>query len=245
MQTATITRQTRPPQAAHVAPVAPPTLPRSLGLCRHEHCSLSALRGESRALARGEPLFRFGDELVSLYNVHAGQFKTSIESPGRPSQISEFHLTDEVLGLDGIGTGRHTLTAVALEDAWVEVLPYDDLSDRLLRSRALRQQLWRLLGREMARDQTLALLLCSATALARVAAFVLDLSSRLQDRGFSPTSLVLRMTRAEIGSYLGLQLETVSRSFSRLRDDGVIDIRQRHVQVRDASALRRVAREIS
>jgi CRP/FNR family transcriptional regulator len=101
----------------------------------------------------------------------------------------------------------------------------------------LQRQFHKILSREIVRDQVVMTLLGSMRAEERVAAFLLNLTQRLKDRGFSPTSLLLRMTREEIGTYLGLKLETVSRCFSRLHEDGVLRVRQRHIQVLDPAAL--------
>jgi CRP/FNR family transcriptional regulator len=99
------------------------------------------------------------------------------------------------------------------------------------------------MGREIVRDHGVMLLLGSMRAEARLAAFLLNLTQRLQARGFSASSLVLRMTREEIGSYLGLKLETVSRSFSRFQEDGLLDVKQRDIRVLDADGLRRLLNE--
>ena len=143
----------------------------------------------------------------------------------------------EVLGLDGIGTDRHTCDAVALEDSQVCIIPYHQLEDLSREITDLQRHFHRIMSREIVRDHGVMLLLGSMRAEERLAAFLLNLTQRLRSRGFSASSLVLRMTREEIGSYLGLKLETVSRAFSKFQDDGVLEVKQRQIRVLDAEAL--------
>jgi len=146
----------------------------------------------------------------------------------------------ELLGLDGIGTDRHTCDAVALEDANVCVIPYHQLEGLARELSDLQRQFHRIMSREIVRDHGVMLLLGSMRAEERLAAFLLNLTQRLRARGFSGCSLILRMTREEIGSYLGLKLETVSRAFSRFQDDGMLEVRQRHIEILDAEALQKL-----
>jgi CRP/FNR family transcriptional regulator len=202
---------------------------------------LSGLTAERRNVPRGSALFRNGDPLEALYEVHEGVFKTClIDATGR-SQVTGFQMSGEMLGLDGIGAERHCVDAVALEDVRVCVIPFAGLNELLQDSSALQRLFHKALSREIVREHAMMLLLGTLTAAGRIAAFVLDLSQRVFERGGSPSVLVLCMTREEIGSYLGLQIETVSRAFSRLQNEGVLDIRNRHVLVLDPVALRRIA----
>lgn len=198
---------------------------------------LQALAAERRRVARGAELFRQGDSLAALYEIHAGVFKTCLSDKDGHCQVTGFHMTGELLGLDGIGAGRHSVAAVALEDALVCVVPYDALNCLLQESAALQHEFHRAMSREIVRAHAFMLLLGSVAAEGRVAAFLLDLIGRLRARGFSSSALVLRMSRDEIGSCLGLQLETVSRTFSRLQSDGVLVVRKRCVHVLDEAAL--------
>jgi CRP/FNR family transcriptional regulator len=149
-------------------------------------------------------------------------------------------MAGELLGLDGIGSGHHTVNAEALEDSQVCVLPFSDLESLAREFGALQTQLHRIMSREIVRDHGVMLLLGSMRAEERVAAFLLNLTQRLQARGFSASELVLRMTREEIGSYLGLKLETVSRTFSKFQEDGVLDVKQRQITVRQPEVLQRM-----
>lgn len=204
---------------------------------------LETLVAERRRVARGVELFRQGDSLAALYEVHAGLFKTCLTDKNGHCQVTGFHMTGELLGLDGIGAGRHSVAAVALEDALVCVIPYDALNRLFEEFATLQHEFHRVMSREIVRAHALMLLLGSVAAEGRVAAFLLDLIERLRARGFSSSALVLRMSRDEIGSCLGLQLETVSRTFSSLQSDGVLVVRKRCIHVLDETALRRIVQE--
>jgi len=145
-----------------------------------------------------------------------------------------------LLGLDGIGTDRHTCDAVALEDSQVCVIPFHQLEDLSRELSDLQRHLHKIMSREIVRDHGVMLLLGSMRAEERLAAFLLNLTQRLRTRGFSGSELILRMTREEIGSYLGLKLETVSRAFSKFQEDGILEVKQRHIRVLDAEALGRL-----
>ena len=152
-------------------------------------------------------------------------------------------MAGEMIGLDGIGTDRHTCDAVALEDAAGlrdAVRPLEELSREVS---ALQHQFHKIMSREIVREHGVMLLLGSMRAEERLAAFLLNLTQRLQARGFSRSELVLRMTREEIGSYLGLKLETVSRTFSKFAEDGIVEVKQRHVRILDTAALRRIVNQ--
>jgi CRP/FNR family transcriptional regulator, anaerobic regulatory protein len=196
-----------------------------VGFSDRELDRLDSMVATRRTVHRGELLFRTGDVFGSLYAVRTGFFKTRVSSEDGRDQVTGFQMAGELLGLDGIGSERHTCDAVALEDSQVCVIPYGQLE---------------YMSREIVRDHGVMLLLGSMRAEERLAAFLLNLTQRLQARGFSPSSLVLRMTREEIGTYLGLKLETVSRCFSKFQDDGVLQVRQRHVHVLDPDALQKL-----
>ncbi len=193
-----------------------------------------------RAVARGEALFHVGDAFASLYAVRTGFFKTCVSSEDGRDQVTGFQMAGELLGLDGIGTDRHTCDAVALEDSQVCVIPYHQLEDLSRELSDLQRHFHKIMSREIVRDHGVMLLLGSMRAEERLAAFLLNLTQRLRTRGFSPSSLILRMTREEIGSYLGLKLETVSRAFSRFQDDGILSVKQRQIEVLDPDALQRL-----
>lgn len=198
---------------------------------------LDTMVATRRSVGRGETLFRVGDAFSSLYAVRTGFFKTCVSSEDGRDQVTGFQMAGELLGLDGIGTERHTCDAVALEDSQVCVIPFHDLEDLSREFSDLQRQFHKIMSREIVRDHGVMLLLGSMRAEERLAAFLVNLTQRLKSRGFSPSSLILRMTREEIGSYLGLKLETVSRTFSKFQDDGLLEVKQRHIRVLDAQGL--------
>ncbi len=170
-----------------------------------------------RKVARGATLFRVGDPFDAVFPVWTGFFKTVVASDQGLEQVTGFHMFGELLGLGGIDTGRHEVDAIALEDSQVCVVPYAGLSSLLRELPTLQQHFYRVMSREIAGDHLAMLRLGSMHAEERLAAFLLNLMHRLQARGFSESSVLLRMSREEIGSYLGLKLETVSRTFSKFQ----------------------------
>ena len=211
-----------------------------VGLDPNDMERLDSLVENRRTLKRGEALYSAGESFRSLYAVRTGFFKTRVAAEDGRDQVTGFQMAGELLGFDGIGTERHTCDAVALEDSQVCVIPFTQLESLSRQFGELQRQLHKVMSREIVREHGVMLLLGSMRAEERLAAFLLNLTQRLQARGFSPTSLVLRMTREEIGSYLGLKLETVSRAFSKFQDDGVLEVKQRQLRVLDEAALRQV-----
>ncbi len=214
-----------------------------MGLSDADLQHIDRLVGARHSLKRGETLFQAGDPFASLYAVRSGFFKTRVATEGGRDQVTGFQMAGELLGLDGISSERHTCDAVALEDSEVCLIPYARLEETSRDVVALQRQFHKVMSREIVRDHGVMLLLGGMRAESRLAAFLLNLAQRLQARGFSASSMVLRMTREEIGSYLGLKLETVSRSFSRFHDDGLLEVRQRAIRVLDAAGLRRLVDE--
>ncbi len=211
-----------------------------VGLSNSDLEQLDKLVGTRRQVLRGNALFRSGDSFHALYAVRTGFFKTRVSSEGGRDQVTGFQMAGELLGLDGISTDRHSCDAVALEDSQVCVIPYEQLESLTREFSELQRQFHKIMSREIVRDHGVMLLLGSMRAEERLAAFLLNLTQRLQARGFSAAALVLRMTREEIGSYLGLKLETVSRTFSKFQDDGILEVKQRHLRVLDLPSLQRL-----
>ncbi len=191
-----------------------------------------------RRVARGASLYHSGDGFESLYAVRSGAFKTVGTSRQGDEKITGFHLSGELLGLDAISSGRHGFSAVALEDSEVCAIPFAQLERMAMAVPALQHQLLRVISGDISRDQGLMLLLGSMSAEQRIAAFLLSLSRRHLRLGYSASRFVLRMTREEIGNYLGLTLETVSRLLSRFQREGFISVQQREVEIRNAGSLR-------
>ena len=190
-----------------------------------------------RRVARGASLYRSGDGFASVYAVRSGSFKTLGISRQGDEKVTGFHLPGEFLGLDAVSSGRHAYSAVALEDSEVCILPFPALEKMAMSMPALQHQLLRLVASDMSHDHGLMALLGSMSAEQRLAAFLMSLSRRHQRLGFSPIRFVLRMTRDEIGNYLGLTLETVSRLLSRFQREGLIAVHQRDVELRNSARL--------
>jgi CRP/FNR family transcriptional regulator, anaerobic regulatory protein len=208
-------------------------LPR--GIADRDSGLFDAMVYTRKRVKRGETLFRAGGAFDSLYAVRSGFFKSSVVLEDGRDQVTGFHMAGELLGMDGIGTDSHQADVTALEDSEVCVIPYARLSEP-----DLQRQLQRVMSREIVRDQGVMMLLGTMRAEERLAAFLLNLSQRFVARGFSSCEFHLRMTRDEIGSYLGLSLETVSRLFSRFQDEGHITVQQRHICIRNLAGLKAV-----
>ncbi|HWK82940.1 MAG TPA: helix-turn-helix domain-containing protein [Caldimonas sp.] len=190
-----------------------------------------------RRVAHGETLFRTGDRLDSVYAVWTGFFKTIVTSNQGREQVTGFQMGGEMLGLDGIDTGRHEVDATALEDSQVFQIPFAELEALGREVPSLQRQFHKIMSREIGRDSRAMLLLGTMYAEERVAAFLLDLTHRLQARGYSASSVLLRMSREEIGSFLGLKLETVSRTFSKFQASGLLFVQQKQIQITDPVGL--------
>jgi len=193
-----------------------------------------------RKIKRGTTLFSNGEKFTSLYAIRTGFFKTCIATEDGRDQVTGFQMAGEVIGLDGIVNDHHTCDAVALEDAEVCVMPFDRIEEISREVNALQHHVHKIMSREIVREHGVMLLLGSMRAEERLAAFLLNLVQRLHARGFSQHELILRMTREEIGSYLGLKLETVSRTFSKFVEDGIVEVKQRHVHILEPEALKRI-----
>lgn len=188
-------------------------------------------------VSRGSYLYRAGDELHALYVIRAGWVKNSVLLKDGREQVSGFHMMGDLMGLEAINANRHMCAAIALEDSEVCEIPLAVL-DRLLHDiPSLQRHFNRVMSREISHDYGVMLLLGSMRAEERLAAFLLNLSQRFAVRGFSATEFHLRMTREDIGSYLGLKPETVSRLFSRFAEQGLVDVSNRRVRIIEKEAV--------
>jgi CRP/FNR family transcriptional regulator len=211
-----------------------------VGLSDSELKRVDELVTQRRSIKRGSALLHNGEAFSALYAVRTGFFKTSLTTEDGRDQVTGFQMAGEIIGLDGIVNEQHTCDAIALEDAEVCVMPFDRIEDISREVGALQKHVHRIMSREIVREHGVMLLLGSMRAEERLAAFLLNLVQRLQARGFSRSELILRMTREEIGSYLGMKLETVSRTFSKFADEGIIEVNQRHIHIQDSEALKRL-----
>jgi CRP/FNR family transcriptional regulator len=204
---------------------------------------LDALVTSRLRLKKGDALYRTGAAFTSLYAIRLGSCKTTILAEDGHEQIAGYHMLGDVIGLDGIGGGRHGCEAVALEDTEVCALPFNRLEELARSVPALQRNLHQFLSRDIGRDQNMMLLLGSMRAEERLAVFLLNLSDRYRQRGYSSTEFVLRMTREEIGSYLGLKLETVSRLLSHFQKEGLIQVQGRTLKLLDITALKQLSNQ--
>jgi len=195
------------------------------------------LNGSRLRLRRNAKLYRSGDRFESLFVVRYGFMKSTAGTEDGREQVIGFHLKGDLVGFDGIATQRHCCELVALEGTELIVIPAASILGSDPESQPLREFVHRAMSQELIREQKALLLLGRMKAEQRVASFLLDLAQRFKARGYSRSEFVLRMTRAEIGSYLGVTLETVSRCLSRFMLDGLIERRARHVRIIDAAAL--------
>jgi len=210
------------------------------GLCLDELERVENIVYARRRVKRGEALFNAGGQFNAVYAIRSGFFKTSVLDGEGREQVTGFFMGGELVGLDGLGSGAYNGTAVALEDSEICVLPYARIEEMAREVPALQRHLHAVLAREIVRDHGVMLLLGSMRAEERLATFLLNLSRRFVRRGYSASDFHLRMTREELGSYLGLKLETVSRLFSQFQADGLIDVQQKHVRILDIPGLERV-----
>lgn len=209
-----------------------------VGLNRNEFAQLDAVIKQSRRLKRGEYLFRNGEAFESLYAIRTGFFKTGVASHDGREQVTGFHMSGELIGMDGISANIHGCDAVALEDSEVCELPFNRLESLGREIPSLHRHFYRLMSKEIIRDQGVMLLLGNMKAEERLAAFLLNISHRLFSRGFAANDFILRMSREEIGSFLGLKLETVSRTLSKFQKNGWIIVEHKHIQLLQPQLLK-------
>jgi CRP/FNR family transcriptional regulator, anaerobic regulatory protein len=202
---------------------------------------IDSLVTERLQLRKGEALYRAGDPFAALFAIRLGSCKTTVLSEKGYEQVAGYHMIGDIMGLDGIGAEKHVGDAVALEDTEICVLPFQRLEELARQMPSLQYNLHRILSRQIGRDEHVMLLLGSMRAEERLAVFLLSLSRRYHERGYSETEFVLRLTREDIGSYLGLTLETISRLLSRFQASGLLQVQGRVVKLLDLPGLKRLA----
>ena len=212
-----------------------------VGLDQKELAQLDGIIRRRRPMQRAEHRFVSGEAFTSIYAVRSGSIKTySLTEDGR-EQVTGFFLPGELVGLDAIGSGVQSSSARALETTSVCEIPFGELEVLGEQIPSLPKQLLRIMSREMHQDQLLLMLLGKRSADERLAAFLISLSLRFGQRGYSSSEFNLSMSRNDIGNYLGLAVETVSRLFSRLQEEGILAVRSRHVRLLDLPRLRVLA----
>ena len=207
------------------------------GLAGSDVQRLDGLMFGRRKVKPGQPLYREGEKFQFIYAVRTGTFKSSLALKDGREQVTGFHMAGELMGLDGVAQGTHASTATALEDAEICAIPYAHLNELAAGNSNMQHIVSRLMSREIVREHSLMMLLGSMNAEERLAAFLLNLSQRMKARGYSASEFHLRMSRAEIGSYLGMKLETVSRTFSAFAHQRLLEVDKKHVRITNLEGL--------
>jgi len=210
------------------------------GLSAEELPKLETLICSARTVQRGETLYRSGDHFDSIYAVRSGSMKTVMTHRDGREQVTGLRLAGEALGLDGISADVYACSAVALEDSTVCIVPYSALKLLCREISSMQERMHKLLGAQIVSEAAQMMVLGSLSADERVAAFLLDVSQRNAQRGYSCSEFNLRMTREDMGSYLGMTLETVSRTLSRFQKRGLIDTQGKHIRIVDLEGLQQV-----
>ncbi len=192
-------------------------------------------------LERGEALFRIGNAHRALYAVRSGSFKTFMVTPEGAEQVTGFYFPGELLGLDGFGDDQHHCQAIALETSTVCALTLQDFDRLCCNLTSLRHQLLSLMGREIHHDHQILMALGQMKGEERLATFLLNLSERFRKRGCSAHEFNLSMPRHDLANYLGLAVETLSRMFSKMQEDGIIHANRRLIRIVDMERLRAMA----
>lgn len=219
--------------------LSPVCLP--LAVRNEEVDQLDNIIKRSRPLRKGEHVFGPGDAFTSVFAVRSGAFKTYTLTEEGDEQVTGFYLPGEIIGMDGLSTNIHSNGAKALESAAICEIPFDKLESLSTRIPSLQRHFFQLMSREIQSDQQLMLLLTKKPADERVASFLLNLSSRYSRRGLSANALRLPMSRNDIGNYLGLAVETVSRIFTRLQASGVLEVQGKEIRVMRRDVLCQMA----
>lgn len=210
-------------------------------LNEHELDQLDNIIERKKPIQKSQVIFKAGDELKSLYAIRSGTIKSYTISESGEEQITSFHLPGDLVGFDAITNMQHTSFAQALETAMVCEIPFDILDDLSGKMPKLRQQMMRLMSSEIKNDQEMILLLSKMNAEERLAAFILNLSNRYSARGFSSREFRLTMTRGDIGNYLGLTVETISRLLGRFQKIGMLTVQGKYITITNMAELVKLA----
>ncbi|MGH1485364.1 MAG: fumarate/nitrate reduction transcriptional regulator Fnr [Cellvibrionaceae bacterium] len=214
-------------------------LPLSLELDELEQIDDVILRNQP--LQKGDYLYRAGDNFSSIYAVRAGCIKSVRITEEGEEQIIGFYLPGEILGMDGLNTDNHPNSAIALETSAICEIPFHRLEELSRHIPSLQRHFFQLMSKEIINDQELITLLSKGSAEQRIAALLLSLSSRHQRRQLSATEFSLPMSRTDMGNYLGLTIETVSRVFGRFQKEGCLSVNRRLIDLLDVKKLKRIA----
>ncbi len=216
-------------------------LPR--GLSAENIIQLESVIKRRRPVNKGEYIYHMDDPCHSLFTVRSGSVKSLVLDNNGVEQVVGFHLPGELFGLDGLETDIHSCSAIALEPASVCELPLEQIDKLYSSIPGLGYQINRLIGQEVASDHEMLMLLGKKDARKRLSNFLINLSKRFRERGFSEKEFNLSMSRKDVGNYLGLALETVSRQLSSFQELGVITVKRRQIIVHDMERLKAMSTE--
>jgi CRP/FNR family transcriptional regulator len=203
--------------------------------------TLDNIIDRKRPIQKGELIYQDGEELQTLFAIRSGTFKTYTIDEQGDEQITGFHLPGDLLGFDAIGEQSHPSFAQALETSMVCEIPFDALDKLSTTMPKLRRQILRLMSSEIKTDQEMLMLLNHKNAEQRLASFLCALSKRFQSRALSATEYRLTMTRSEIGNYIGLTVETISRLLNRFQKDGYINVSGKLISITEIDKLHEIA----
>jgi CRP/FNR family transcriptional regulator len=214
-------------------------LPISLHVDEINH--LDEIVQRSKPLQKGSYLYRTNETFRSIFAVRSGSVKAISVSDNGDEQVTGFYLPGEVVGLDGIANNIYTNSVIALETASVCEIPFHRMTELSARLPSLQHHFFRLMSQEITQDQRIITLLSKSNADQRIAAFLLSISARNRRRKLSATAFCLPMSRTDIGNFLGLTIETVSRVFSRLQKQGVLNVNRKDIDIAQIDTLRRIS----
>lgn len=212
-----------------------------LGLGNDDIDQLDSIIKRAKPFQKGDFLFQNGDKFDAIYAVRSGSVKTYTQNDNGDEQITGFYLAGEILGLDAVHENEHPCSAISLETTSVCKIPFDNLEELSSKIPNLQHQLLRIMSKEISEDQALLILLGQKSAEERVAAYLTNMSDRLSKRGFAANEFNLSMSRKDIGNYLGLTIETISRTFSHLQQEGIIQTQRKFIEILDIEKLRKLA----
>ena len=212
-----------------------------VGLNSQDIDQLDDIVKRRKPLQKGEFLFRSGNTFTSLYAVRSGSIKCYTENAQGDEQITGLYLPGEILGLDAIHDEYHPGSAIALETTSLCEIPFHALEELSQNIPGLHHQLLRIMSKEISTDQTLLMLMAQKNAEERLAAFLVNLSNRLKQRNFSDTEFFLSLSRKDIGNYLGLTIETISRTFSHFQSQGLLQTDRKYVKLLQLTQLKTLA----
>ena len=204
--------------------------------------TLDTLVKNRKTIKRGDFLYRTGDQFRSIYAIRGGSVKTSILADDGRVQVTGFHVAGNVLGLDSIVTSQYNCEATALEATGVCEVPFSRFEELSKKAPDLQYKMLKIMSQEILNNRELMMLLGKMNGEERLATYLLSMSRSLEKRGLSSVQFNMSMSRGDIGNYLGMAEETISRIFTRFQNEGLITLQRRHVTINDLDRLGAIAR---